>query len=670
MPGVGTKITNLAEAEISASSTDAVTGGQLYMVQEELQPIRSLIATIAQKTSEDIKKKANVSGDNINVQNWANVLGAGAVEDGDENLVTGDTVAKALAEIDGTDLINQTDTTIGIGAKAKYDRANSVDISRSDGSGRALRGVLVDPNDPTSAANVGYVNAVGEAISQGINQEITRLDDRIDNMAGSVVIENGDMNNQKLINVKAGTVSKTSQDAVTGAQLWQTNQNIAGFASDINRNKANITALNQSVTNALTSVASLSELIDSMDMLKADTSLNNLSAQGRAVIKSSAADAVQAYMAEHGGQTGTAYNSSPRLMALTAPVLTADTDSGIIQSDGQTITIGVNDSASTINASNADGNGRVIVDMNDPNSVANVGYVNAGLEKLSDKADISYVDAELDKKADAESVYTKEETDTKLADKADKSDLDTKADKDASNIDVQSWADKLGTGTVEKDNTGLVNGGAVYNAIKDLGGNDMVKSDGQTITIGTEDSAEAVSIAKSDGTGRVLRGVVADLNDPTSSANVGYVDAVAENLAQNVNQGFARVDDKINKTGAGAAALANLHPVDTDGDTRWNVSASIGRYHGASAGALGLFYKPSDRVIMNISSTVGNDDTMFGAGFSVALDKPMANGMSKVQLVKTVNAQADEIVTMKREMAQQKAEIAELKKAVAQMQNK
>jgi nucleoside 2-deoxyribosyltransferase len=73
---------------------------------------------------------------------------------------------------------------------------------------------------------------------------------------------------------------------------------------------------------------------------------------------------------------------------------------------------------------------------------------------------------------------------------------------------------------------------------------------------------------------------------------------------------------------------------------------------------------------MNISSTVGNDDTMFGAGFSVALDKPMANGMSKVQLVKTVNAQADEIVTMKREMAQQKAEIAELKKAVAQMQNK
>jgi hypothetical protein len=485
----------------------------------------------------------------------------------------------------------------------------------------------------------------------------------------------------KLTNLKAAALSRTSTDAVIGSQLYATNQNIVGFAQDINRNKANITTLNQSVTDALTAVSAVSDLVDMVDQLKADASLNNLTARGKTVIANEAVNAVQAYMAEHGGTTGIANEPiKSRLMALTAPVLTADPEQGITQED-------LDAKADISYVDNALANKADISDVETLSStVSNLetnltGSINALDSRVSNtESALSVVVDTLDTKADKDSVYTKEETDTKLADKADKadldfkadkSDLDTKADKDASNIDVQAWAEKLGTGEIAEGNTGLVNGGTVYNTIKELGNNNMVQSDGQTISIGKDDTADSVSVAKADGTGRALRGVLVDPEDDTSAVNMGYVNAIADSLADGINNGFARIDDKINKTGAGAAALANLHPVDTDGDTKLNIAAAIGKYHGSTAGALGVFYKPSDRVVMNISSTVGNNDTMFGAGISVAVDKPIANGLSKVQMAKTINAQADEISAIKQSMVEERKimmnEILSLRKEVQEL---
>jgi hypothetical protein len=196
----------------------------------------------------------------------------------------------------------------------------------------------------------------------------------------------------------------------------------------------------------------------------------------------------------------------------------------------------------------------------------------------------------------------------------------------------------------------------------------MVQSDGQTITIGANDSASRIDISNADGNSRVITGVAVDINDPTSAANVGYVNALNEQANQAINTGISRLDDKINKTGAGAAALANLHPMDTDGDTKLNIAASVGKYHGETAGALGVFYKPSDRVVMNISSTVGNNDTMFGAGVSVAVDKPIAGGMSKIQMAKKIQQLQDVVAQdhqeknmMMQKILQMEQELKELK---------
>ena len=106
-------------------------------------------------------------------------------------------------------------------------------------------------------------------------------------------------NGTVLNNVKAGMLSEDSLQAVNGSQLYATNKNIEGFAADINRNKQSIRDLNQSVSTALESVSSSSLLVDTINDLKADSSLNNLTLAGKQVIQTAAANAVQEYMAKN-----------------------------------------------------------------------------------------------------------------------------------------------------------------------------------------------------------------------------------------------------------------------------------------------------------------------------------------------------------------------------------
>ena len=169
-----------------------------------------------------------------------------------------------------------------------------------------------------------------------------------------------------------------------------------------------------------------------------------------------------------------------------------------------------------------------------------------------------------------------------------------------------------------------------------------------------------VDISKSTGEGRVMQGVITNPNDPTSAANVGYVNAVGQGIIDGVNREFHDMDKKINKVGAGAAAMASLPMPPFDGDEKWGFSAAVGNYRNATAGAIGAFYRPQDNVIMNVRGSFGNDENMVGGGVSVALNRGNTPGVSKSQMVKTINAQALEI-------SNQANEIAALKETVRQL---
>ena len=234
----------------------------------------------------------------------------------------------------------------------------------------------------------------------------------------------------------------------------------------------------------------------------------------------------------------------------------------------------------------------------------------------------------------------------------------------AKNIDVSKWAEKLGTGEIANGDSNLVTGGTVYNAIKGLdtaGGTvvpDMVNNE---IHIGGNtmyDAVDVINVSKSDGGTRVITGIATNPQDPTSAANVGYVNAISQNIVNGMNNEIRKIDDKFSKAGASAAAMASLEAPPMDGDEKWAFSAAVGHYDGETAGAVGAFYRPQDNVIINIRGAVGNGEDMIGAGVGVALQRGNTPSVSKAQLVRTINAQSNKMQEME---AKHNAEIAEMK---------
>ena len=81
------------------------------------------------------------------------------------------------------------------------------------------------------------------------------------------------------------------------------------------------------------------------------------------------------------------------------------------------------------------------------------------------------------------------------------------------------------------------------------------------------------------------------------------------------------LEGKVNKVGANAAAMANLHPMEFDPDSKWNIAAAMGNYGSETATAIGAFYRPNEDVMVNFSTAFGTGENMVGGGVSVRLGK-------------------------------------------------
>ena len=254
--------------------------------------------------------------------------------------------------------------------------------------------------------------------------------------------------------------------------------------------------------------------------------------------------------------------------------------------------------------------------------------------------------------------------------KANEEAIAKKADIDASNININDWTAKLGTGKVEEGNTGLITGGNVFTAIQTASSKNLVQTDGQTIHIGKNSDATVISVLNSAGENMVITGVKTDPSNPYSVANVGYVDAVNTNLANSMSQGFANMNDKMNKMGANAAAMASLTPASFEGDERWSLSAGVGNYRGETAGAVGAFYRPAENVLMNVRGSFGNSENIVGAAVSVSLSKGDIPGVTKRQLANTVNRQANAINVLQQNQQKDQQLISDILQAREQDQHR
>lgn len=134
------------------------------------------------------------------------------------------------------------------------------------------------------------------------------------------------------------------------------------------------------------------------------------------------------------------------------------------------------------------------------------------------------------------------------------------------------------------------------------------------------------------------------------------------------NTRITRMDSKVNKVGAGAAALAALHPLDMD--NKFDVAAGFGNYRNANALALGVFYRPAENVMLSAGGAMGNGENMVNVGVTFALDKGEGVRVSKAAMAKKINALTDENAAMKEKLAAQDTEIGALKAALARLEAK
>ena len=179
-------------------------------------------------------------------------------------------------------------------------------------------------------------------------------------------------------------------------------------------------------------------------------------------------------------------------------------------------------------------------------------------------------------------------------------------------------------------------------------------------------TASAVSVGDvANDVTRQITSVAAGTND-TDAVNVAQLkrlhDMISVNAYNTVNvQGdvtnlkkdVSRLDKRVNRGVAGAAALAALHPLDFDPDAKWDFAAGYGPFHNGNAAALGAFYRPNEDVQLSVGSTVGNGDTVVNAGVSVKVGAHSNVSRSRVAIGK-------EVLELKKTVALQNAQIQKL----------
>lgn len=125
------------------------------------------------------------------------------------------------------------------------------------------------------------------------------------------------------------------------------------------------------------------------------------------------------------------------------------------------------------------------------------------------------------------------------------------------------------------------------------------------------------------------------------------------NDIKNIKGDLSKMDKRVNKSVAGAAALAALHPLDFDPDAKWDFAAGYGHYRSGDAAAIGAFYRPNEDVQLSVGSTVGSDETVFNAGLSVKVGAHSNVSRSRVAIGK-------EVLALKKTVAEQNAQIQKL----------
>lgn len=174
-----------------------------------------------------------------------------------------------------------------------------------------------------------------------------------------------------------------------------------------------------------------------------------------------------------------------------------------------------------------------------------------------------------------------------------------------------------------------------------------VRNSEEVITLeGQLKDAQLTDIARDKEAGTATL-VVKDgyTNDEVRRLQIDDIASKAQNdrdhaeFREHFNELDHRVDSlgsRVDKVGAGAAALAALHPMDFDPDDKLTFAAGYGNYKGKNAAAVGAFYRPDEKVMFSIGGTFGNGENMVNAGISFSLDRTARVSNSRTAMAKEI----------------------------------
>ena len=208
--------------------------------------------------------------------------------------------------------------------------------------------------------------------------------------------------------------------------------------------------------------------------------------------------------------------------------------------------------------------------------------------------------------------------------------------------------DSVTTGQTVMNNDGLKVGDKVsVTATAVTAGKTSISDEGVKVGDKTYISDKGLNANDQKVTNVAAGEISATSKDAVNGSQLYKTNQEVVNNTNRINQ----LGSRVNKVGAGAAALAALHPMDFDPDDKLTFSAGYGNYGGENAAAIGAYYRPDEKVMFSVGGTVGNGENMVNAGVSFSLDR--------------TNHVSNSRTAMAREILDLRAEVTELKAMVA-----
>ena len=555
-------------------------------------------------------------------------IGTNAIAVGNNSLVTGKNAIGV-----GTNGLITGEDAIGIGRDNTITGVGSVTI----GSNNSIQ----SNNAFAIGNNINIPTGMNNAVVIG-NNSTAKSPTTVDGVTADATVSIGSSGHERqLVNVAKGEVSSTSTDAINGSQLYKVQSEVDKKA---NKDASNLTGTDVSkwqeklgtgtVTNGNTGLVTgdtvykeIAKTNTTLDT-KANTGLDNITDAGKTVIRNVAKGAVKVVNGQNttvttgidGDATTYAVNvSSDAIKNVVQPELNkkANTDASNLTGADVSKWQEKLGTGTVTNGNTGLVTGDTVYKEIAKTNTALDTKANTGLDNITDagKTVIRNVAKSAVKVVNGQNTTVTTGTDgdattyaVNVSNDAIKDavqpELNKKANTDASNLtgtDVSKWQEKLGTGTVAAGNTGLVTGDTVYNVVRNSAGNPLAVAYDSI-------AKDHISLNGQNGTiiSNVRNGQVAE----------GSMDAVNGGQLFETNSRINQLSSEVKHVGAISAALAGLHPQEYDDHYKLSIAAARGAYDGASAFALGAFYRPNSDLMFNAASTISSGKKAYTVGVS------------------------------------------------------